>query len=122
MARRRRWPRMRRRPLITYSVIRVVGQECCDLGDARPHAVEGNAVPASALSGQGVLEHLRVETKLHGGTPRPFVARPLRQARMIGVPGAGELDPRLLNLPHQRRATRPAADEVDGIELIDQSE
>ena len=48
--------------LESLSVIGVVGQKYCDLGDARPHAVERYTIPASALSGQGILQHLRVET------------------------------------------------------------
>src|SRR6516225_8260793 len=101
---------------------RVVGQEDRDLRNARSHAVEGNAVPALALSGQRVVQDLRVETEQHGGAPRALVARPVRQARMIGVSGARELDPRLLNLLHQQRAPRSATDEVDGVQLVDQSE
>src|SRR4029077_7444068 len=100
---------------------RVVGQKDGDLGDARPHAIERDAVPAPALSAERVLQHLRVEAKQHSGAPRPLVSRPVWQPRVIRVSAARELDPRLLNLTHQRRPLRPAPDEVDGLKLVDQS-
>ena len=37
---------------------------------------------------------------------------------MIGISATGEVDPCLLHLPHQRLAVRPAANEIDGINVL----
>lgn len=53
-----------------------------------------------------VVHHLTFIVEDHGGACARFVSRPVRQTHVVGIPGAGELDPRAADFVGEWLQTR----------------